>query len=125
VHAVIAPKDNAASVTAIVRKVASGAAETVPYIPVTNLSRTLKSLQQRGIWIIGTSDATEKNIFQSDFKGPLAIVMGAEGAGMRRLTQETCDFLVSIPMQGSVSSLNVSVAVGVCLYEAMRQRANL
>lgn len=122
VHAVISPKDNAASVTGTVRKVASGAAETIPYIPVTNLVRTLKSLQQRGIWLAGTSDAAEKSVFEADFKGPLAIVMGAEGSGMRRLTQETCDFLINIPMQGSVSSLNVSVAVGVCLYEAMRQR---
>lgn len=122
VHAVIAPKDNAASITPTVRKVASGAAEVVPFIPVTNLARTLDTLKERGIWLTGTSDKATQNIYQADLKGPMALVMGAEGAGIRRLTEERCDFLVSIPMKGQVSSLNVSVATGVCLYEALRQR---
>lgn len=122
VHAVIAPKDNAVGVNATVRKVASGAAEVVPFIPVTNLARTLKNLQQRGIWISGTDEEGETDIFNADFKGPVAIVMGAEGKGLRKLTKETCDFLIRIPMFGEVSSLNVSVATGVCLYEALRQR---
>ncbi|QLQ32169.1 MAG: 23S rRNA (guanosine(2251)-2'-O)-methyltransferase RlmB [Candidatus Thiothrix singaporensis] len=121
VHAVIAPKDNAASITPTVRKVASGAAEVVPFIPVTNL-RTLDTLKERGVWLTGTSDKAKQNLYQADLKGPLALVMGAEGAGIRRLTEERCDFLISIPMQGQVSSLNVSVATGVCLYEALRQR---
>jgi 23S rRNA (guanosine2251-2'-O)-methyltransferase len=123
VHAVIAPKDNAASINPIVRKVASGAAELLPYVPVTNLARTLKSLQERGIWMVGTTGDAEKSLYETDLKGPLGIVMGAEGEGMRRLTRESCDFLAYIPMiGGGVSSLNVSVAVGVCLYEAIRQR---
>ncbi|MEX1033306.1 MAG: 23S rRNA (guanosine(2251)-2'-O)-methyltransferase RlmB [Cellvibrionaceae bacterium] len=122
VHAVIAPKDNAASVNPTVRKVASGAAELLPYIPVTNLARTMKSLQERGIWLVGTTGDTDKSLYDTDLKGPLGIVMGAEGEGMRRLTRESCDFLAHIPMLGGVSSLNVSVAVGVCLYEALRQR---
>lgn len=123
VQAIIAPKDNSASINATVRKVASGAAELLPYIPVTNLSRTLKALQQRGIWVVGTTSDAEKTLFETDLRGPLAIVMGAEGEGMRRLTREHCDFLASIPMAGEVSSLNVSVAVGVCLFETVRQRA--
>ncbi|WP_020396126.1 23S rRNA (guanosine(2251)-2'-O)-methyltransferase RlmB [Thiolinea disciformis] len=123
VHAVIAPKDNAASITPTVRKVASGAAETVPFIPVTNLARTLEQLKQRGIWLTGTSDKAKKTLYQADLKGPMALVMGAEGSGIRRLTEESCDFLISIPMYGQVSSLNVSVATGVCLYEALRQRS--
>jgi len=122
VQAVIAPKDNSASVNATVKKVASGAAEMLPYILVTNLSRTLKALQQKGVWIVGTTGDTDQTLYQTDLKGPLAIVMGAEGDGMRRLTKEHCDYLASIPMAGSVSSLNVSVAVGVCLFEAVRQR---
>ncbi|MGQ9425553.1 23S rRNA (guanosine(2251)-2'-O)-methyltransferase RlmB [Gilvimarinus sp. F26214L] len=123
VHAVMAPKDNAASINPTVRKVASGAAELLPYVPVTNLARTLKALQERGIWLVGTTGEAEKSVFDTDLKGPLGIVMGAEGAGMRRLTREACDFLAYIPMiGGGVSSLNVSVAVGVCLYEAVRQR---
>ncbi len=122
VHAVIAPKDNAASITPTVRKVASGAAEVVPFIAVTNLARTLDTLKERGIWLTGTSDKAKQTIYQADLKGPVAIVMGAEGAGIRRLTEERCDFLVSIPMKGQVSSLNVSVATGVCLFEALRQR---
>jgi 23S rRNA (guanosine2251-2'-O)-methyltransferase len=122
-HAVIAPKDRSVGINTTVAKVASGAAETVPYITVTNLARTLRELQERGVWVIGTADEAEQDLYQADFKGPIAIVMGAEGEGMRRLTRETCDALVSIPMAGSVESLNVSVASGVCLFEAVRQRA--
>lgn len=121
-HAVIAPKDHAAGINATVAKVASGAAETVPYFMVTNLARTLNELKERNIWIIGTSDAAEKTLYDVDLKGAVALVLGAEGDGMRQLTAKTCDQLVSIPMQGAVESLNVSVASGVCLYEALRQR---
>jgi 23S rRNA (guanosine2251-2'-O)-methyltransferase len=121
-HAVIAPKDHAVGVNATVAKVASGAAETVPYFMVTNLARTLNELKERNIWIIGTSDDAPKTLFDVDLKGPTALVVGAEGDGMRQLTRKTCDELVSIPMQGAVESLNVSVASGVCLYEARRQR---
>jgi 23S rRNA (guanosine2251-2'-O)-methyltransferase len=121
-HAVIAPKDHAAGINATVAKVASGAAETMPYFMVTNLARTLNELKERNIWIIGTSDDADKTIYEVDLKGPVALVLGAEGAGMRQLTRKTCDELVSIPMQGAVESLNVSVASGVCLYEALRQR---
>ena len=121
-HAVIAPKDHAAGINATVAKVASGAAETVPYFMVTNLARTLNELKERNIWIIGTSDAAEHDLYAVDLKGPVALVLGAEGQGMRQLTAKTCDQLVSIPMQGAVESLNVSVASGVCLYEALRQR---
>ncbi|MBX3632350.1 MAG: 23S rRNA (guanosine(2251)-2'-O)-methyltransferase RlmB [Simplicispira sp.] len=122
VHAVIAPKDHAVGVNATVAKVASGAAETVPYFMVTNLARTLGELKERNIWIIGTSGDAPRTLYQADLKGPVALVLGAEGAGMRQLTRKTCDELVSIPMQGAVESLNVSVASGVCLYEALRQR---
>jgi len=122
VHAVIAPKDHAAGINATVAKVASGAAETVPYFMVTNLARTLNELKERNIWIIGTSDAADKTLYQTDLRGPLALVLGAEGEGMRALTAKTCDALVRIPMRGAVESLNVSVASGVCLYEALRQR---
>ncbi|MDB5773901.1 MAG: rRNA methyltransferase [Herbaspirillum sp.] len=121
-HAVIAPKDRAVGLNATAAKVASGAAENVPYITVTNLARTLRELKEREIWLIGTTDDAEKNLYQADFSGPAAIVMGSEGEGMRRLTRETCDMLVSIPMFGSVESLNVSVASGVTLFEARRQR---
>ena len=121
-HAVIAPKDHAAGINATVAKVASGAAETMPYFMVTNLARTLNELKERNIWIIGTSDDAPKTIYQTDLKGPVALVLGAEGDGMRQLTRKTCDALVSIPMKGAVESLNVSVASGVCLYEALRQR---
>ncbi|MDP2218620.1 MAG: 23S rRNA (guanosine(2251)-2'-O)-methyltransferase RlmB [Hydrogenophaga sp.] len=121
-HAVIAPKDHAAGINATVAKVASGAAETMPYFMVTNLARTLGELKERNIWIIGTSDDAPKTLYQVDLKGPTALVLGAEGEGMRQLTRKTCDELVSIPMQGAVESLNVSVASGVCLYEALRQR---
>ena len=121
-HAVIAPKDHAVGINATVAKVASGAAETVPYFMVTNLARTLGELKERNIWCIGTSDDAPKTLYDVDFKGPVALVLGAEGEGMRQLTRKTCDELVSIPMQGAVESLNVSVASGVCLYEALRQR---
>ncbi|MDD5479806.1 23S rRNA (guanosine(2251)-2'-O)-methyltransferase RlmB [Rhodoferax sp.] len=121
-HAVIAPKDHAAGINATVAKVASGAAETVPYFMVTNLARTLNELKERNIWVIGTSDQATQTLYQADLKGPVALVLGAEGDGMRALTAKTCDQLVSIPMRGAVESLNVSVASGVCLYEALRQR---
>ena len=121
-HAVIAPKDHAVGINATVAKVASGAAETVPYFMVTNLARTLGELKERSIWITGTSDDAPQTLYQVDLKGPTALVLGAEGAGMRQLTRKTCDQLVSIPMKGGVESLNVSVASGVCLYEALRQR---
>ncbi len=124
VMAVIAPKDNAVGLTPAVRKVASGAAETVPFVPVTNLVRTIEKLKKLGIWFIGTSDKATGNLYSQDFKAPTAIVMGAEGKGLRRLTEEHCDELISIPMAGKISSLNVSVATGVCLYEVVRQRQN-
>ncbi len=121
-HAVIAPKDHAAGINATVAKVASGASESMPYFMVTNLARTLNELKERNIWIIGTSDDAPKTLYQVDLKGPVALVLGAEGDGMRQRTRKTCDELVSIPMRGAVESLNVSVASGVCLYEALRQR---
>jgi 23S rRNA (guanosine2251-2'-O)-methyltransferase len=121
-HAVIAPKDHAVGVNATVAKVASGAAETMPYFMVTNLARSLNELKERNIWIIGTAEDAPQTLYQADLKGPTALVLGAEGAGMRQLTRKTCDALVSIPMRGAVESLNVSVASGVCLYEAARQR---
>jgi 23S rRNA (guanosine2251-2'-O)-methyltransferase len=121
-HAVIAPKDRAVGLNATAAKVASGAADTVPYITVTNLARTMRELKERDIWLTGTTDDAEKTIYQADFSGPCALVMGSEGEGMRRLTRENCDVLASIPMCGTVESLNVSVASGVCLYEARRQR---
>ena len=121
-HAVIAPKDRAVGLNATAAKVASGAAETVPYITVTNLARTLRELKERDILLVGTSDDVDQTIYDVNFTGGSALVMGSEGEGMRRLTRETCDVLVSIPMFGSVESLNVSVASGVCLYEARRQR---
>lgn len=121
-HAVIAPKDHAVGINATVAKVASGAAETVPYFMVTNLARTLGELKERNIWCLGLSDEASQTLYQSDLKGPTALVMGAEGTGLRQLTRKTCDALVSIPMLGGVESLNVSVASGICLYEAVRQR---
>lgn len=123
VAAVIVPKDRAAGLSATVRKVASGAAESVPLIQVTNLARTLRWLKEREIWIVGTDDQAEHSIYGAKLTGPLAIVLGAEGTGLRRLTRENCDMLVSIPMRGIVESLNVSVATGVLLYEALRQRS--
>lgn len=122
-HAVIAPKDHAAGINATVAKVASGAAETMPYFMVTNLARTLGELKERAIWCLGTSDDADKTIYETNLTGPTALVLGAEGDGMRQLTRKTCDALVRIPMRGAVESLNVSVASGVCLYEALRQRA--
>lgn len=122
VAAVIVPKDKSAAMNATVSKVACGAAETVPLIRVTNLARTMRALQEKGIWFVGTAGEATHDIYQSKLTGPLAIVMGAEGDGMRRLTRETCDDLIKIPMAGSVSSLNVSVATGICLFEAVRQR---
>lgn len=122
-HAVIAPKDRAVGLNATAIKVASGAADTVPYVTVTNLARTLRELQERNVWCVGTADDAPKDIYAVDLRSPLALVLGAEGSGMRRLTRETCDVLASIPMHGSVESLNVSVASGVCLYEARRQRS--
>ncbi|KAF1047971.1 23S rRNA (guanosine(2251)-2'-O)-methyltransferase RlmB [Xylophilus sp.] len=121
-QAVIAPKDHAAGISATVAKVASGAAETVPYFMVTNLARTLGELKERAIRCIGTSGDAERSVYQADLKQPVALVLGAEGDGMRQLTRRTCDELVRIPMQGAVESLNVSVASGVCLFEALRQR---
>ena len=122
VHAVIAPKDRAVGLNATVRKVACGAAETVPFIAVTNLARTMRELKDAGVFVVGTSAEASQNLFSTKLAGPIALVLGAEGSGLRRLTEETCDALVSIPMFGSVESLNVSVASGICLYEARRQR---
>ncbi|SFN04249.1 23S rRNA (guanosine2251-2'-O)-methyltransferase [Izhakiella capsodis] len=122
VHAVIVPKDRSAQLNATAKKVASGAAEHVPLIRVTNLARTMRLLQEANIWIVGTAGEAIHDLYQSEMIGPLALVMGAEGEGMRRLTREHCDALIRIPMVGSVSSLNVSVATGVCLFEALRQR---
>jgi 23S rRNA (guanosine2251-2'-O)-methyltransferase len=123
VHAVIAPKDNAVGITSTVSKVACGAAETVPFYQVTNLARCLKELQERGIWLYGTAGEASESVYKTDLKGPIGILMGAEGKGLRRLTREACDHLIHIPMKGDVSSLNVSVATGVCLFEALRQRS--
>ncbi|HUX90509.1 MAG TPA: 23S rRNA (guanosine(2251)-2'-O)-methyltransferase RlmB [Gallionellaceae bacterium] len=125
VHAVIAPKDRAVGITSTVEKVACGAAETVPYITVTNISRTLRELQERDIWVVGADGEAESDLHSFKHTGGLAIVLGAEGEGLRRLTKETCDQLVRIPMLGSVESLNVSVSTGVFLYEARRQRAGM
>lgn len=122
VHAVLAPKDRAVGVNATVSKVASGAAETVPYIPVTNLARTMRELKEKGIWTIGAEERAEHNLYAAKLTGPLAWVLGAEGEGMRRLTRENCDELVHIPMLGAVESLNVSVTTGICLAETRRQR---
>ncbi len=121
-HAVIAPKDRAVGLNATAAKVASGAADTVPYITVTNLARTMRELQERDIWLTGTDDEAEGTLYDVEYTGGTAFVMGSEGEGLRRLTRENCDRLVSLPMMGSVESLNVSVASGICLYEARRQR---
>jgi 23S rRNA (guanosine2251-2'-O)-methyltransferase len=121
--AVIVPKDKSATLNATVRKVACGAAEVIPLVAVTNLARSLEKLQQRGLWVVGTAGEAEQVLYQQDLTGPTVLVMGAEGKGMRRLTREHCDFLVKLPMAGSVSSLNVSVATGICLFEALRQRS--
>ena len=122
VDALIIPKDRSVKLNPTVRKVAAGAAETVPLIEVTNIARCLKDLQQAGVWIYGTSDSAEASLYDHDYAGPVALVMGAEGAGLRRLTLESCDHLVKLPMLGQVESLNVSVATGVCLYEILRSR---
>jgi len=122
VDAVIVPKDRAVGLTPVVRKVACGAAETVPFIQVTNLARTLKELQEAGVWIVGTAGEAEQTIYDIDLKGKFALVMGAEEKGLRRLTREHCDALVKLPMAGQVESLNVSVATGICLFEVVRQR---
>jgi len=121
-HAVIAPKDRSVGLTTAAIKVASGAAESVPYIVVTNLARTMRDLKERGIWLVGADDTAPQTIYQAKLDGALALVLGAEGEGLRRLTKESCDLLVSIPMLGAVSSLNVSVASGICLYETRRRR---
>ncbi|MEZ5302153.1 MAG: 23S rRNA (guanosine(2251)-2'-O)-methyltransferase RlmB, partial [Verrucomicrobiales bacterium] len=122
VDAVVLPKDKSAPLSDTTRRVACGAAESVPIFRVTNLARAMRDLQAAGLWLVGTSDAAEKSLYDTDLKGPLGIVMGGEGPGLRRLTQEHCDFLAMIPMRGSVECLNVSVATGVCLFEAVRQR---
>ena len=123
VDAVIAPKDKSVGLTETVQRVAVGAAETTPFVRVTNLSRTMKKLQKEyGIWLIGTSDKATQSLYQTDLKGALGIVMGAEGPGLRRLTEDNCDILINLPMAGTVDCLNVSVATGVCLYESVRQR---
>jgi 23S rRNA (guanosine2251-2'-O)-methyltransferase len=122
VHAVIAPKDRAAGVGATVSKVASGAAETMPYYMVTNLARTLDDLKERNIWVVGADERAPETLYGADLPAAIAWVLGAEGEGMRRLTRERCDLLVRIPMQGSVGSLNVSVASGICLFESRRRR---
>lgn len=122
VTAILIPHDRAASVTPVVRKVSCGASETVPIMQIGNLVRTLESLKKKGVWIMGTSGDAGQSLYQTDLKGPVAIVLGAEGTGLRRLTLEHCDFCMHIPMQGMVESLNVSVATAVCLYEAFRQR---
>jgi len=121
--AVIAPKDKAAGLTPVVVKVASGAADAVPFVQVTNLARTFQTLKERGVWLVGLADAAPASLYQTDLTGPLALVLGSEGSGLRRLTAERCDLLASLPMRGRVESLNVSVAAGICLYEALRQRS--
>lgn len=121
-QAVIVPKDKSATLNATVRKVACGAAEVIPLVAVTNLARTLEKLRQRGLWTVGTAGEAEQDLYELDLRGPTVLIMGAEGKGMRRLTREHCDYLARLPMAGSVSSLNVSVATGVCLFEAVRQR---
>ena len=123
-HGVITPRDRAAGLTPTVYKVASGAAQTVPLYQVTNLARTLRHLREAGIWLVGAADSAAHSLYEGDLTGPLALLMGAEGKGLRRLTREACDQLVSIPMAGTVSSLNVSVATGVMVFEAVRQRAS-
>ena len=123
VHAVIIPKDNAVCLTPVVQKVACGAAESVPLVPVTNLTRTIKKLKSLGIWVVGTTGNAGQTIYETNLSGPITLVMGAEGVGMRDLTTKQCDFLANIPMKGQVESLNVSVATGICLYEIRRQRS--
>lgn len=122
VHAVIMPKDRSVGVTAVVRRTSAGASEIIPVVQVTNLARTLRTIKDRGIWVAGTDDETAQDLYGIDLTGPLALVMGSEGQGMRRLTRELCDYVVRIPMAGAIESLNVSVAAGVCLFEVARQR---
>ncbi len=122
VHAVIVPKDRSVGLTATVRSVSCGGADSIPVVMVTNLSRQMDRLRERGIWLIGTADAADESVYDADLTGPLALVFGSEGDGLRRLTAERCDRLVAIPMAGRVASLNVSVSAGVCCYEAVRQR---
>ena len=122
IDAIVVPKDNSVALTPVVRKVASGAADLVPLVQVTNLARTLRQLQDAGVWIIGTAGEAQQSLYDCKMLGPVALVMGAEGKGMRRLTREHCDELIKLPMAGTVSSLNVSVATGICLYEIVRQR---
>jgi len=121
-HAVVVPKDRAAGLTATVRQVASGAAENIPFVQVTNLARTIDLLKEAGLWVVGTSDSATQSIYEIDMVGPTALIMGSEGKGLRRLVAEKCDFLAKIPMLGSVECLNVSVAAGICLFEVVRQR---
>ncbi|RMD78582.1 MAG: 23S rRNA (guanosine(2251)-2'-O)-methyltransferase RlmB [Gammaproteobacteria bacterium] len=121
-HAVVVPKDRAAGLTPAARKAAAGAAELVPLVQVTNLARSLRALQERGLWLVGLEAGAPRRLFELDLRGPLALVLGAEGRGLRRLTRERCDFLAALPMRGAVGSLNVAVAAGVALYEALRQR---
>ena len=123
VDAVLAPRDRASPITPAVRKVAAGGAESIPFVPVTNLARALKTLKEAGVWVAGLDDAADQSFHDLDLKGPLALVLGGEAEGLRRLTAEHCDFIGALPMHGSVDSLNVSVATGICLYEALRQRA--
>ena len=123
IDAIVVPKDNSVALTPVVRKVACGAADLIPLIQVTNLARTLREIKDAGVWVVGTAGEATQSIYQCKMQGPIALVMGAEGKGMRRLTREHCDELIKLPMAGSVSSLNVSVATGVCLYEIVRQRA--
>ncbi|MGI9288846.1 MAG: 23S rRNA (guanosine(2251)-2'-O)-methyltransferase RlmB [Pseudomonadales bacterium] len=123
-HAVIVPKDKSADITPLVRKIASGAAEFIPVFKVTNLARIMIALQQQGVWLVGLADEAETSLYDIDLKGPVGLVLGAEGSGLRRLTREKCDYLASIPMPGTVASLNVSVATGVCVFEAVRQRVD-
>ncbi len=122
VDAVVVPKDKAAGITDTVRRISVGAADTVPFFQVTNLSRALESMKELGIWMVGTTDHGTQGFYETDLTGPIGIIMGAEATGMRRLTEEACDFLVNLPMRGSVDCLNVSVTTGICLYEAVRQR---
>jgi len=123
VTAVVVPKDKAAGITPTVRRASAGAADRIAFFAVTNLARTLKALKERGVWLVGLDSSADRDVYAQDLTGAAAIVMGSEGEGMRRLTREACDFLVRIPMRGDVESLNVSVATGVVLFEALRQRA--
>ncbi|MEM9080809.1 MAG: 23S rRNA (guanosine(2251)-2'-O)-methyltransferase RlmB, partial [Verrucomicrobiota bacterium] len=122
-EAVVVPKDKSAGVTETVRRISVGAAEVVPFVKVTNLARTMKSLQEVGMWFVGTSDRAEKSVYEVDLRGKVGVVIGSEGEGLRRLTEEGCDHLVKLPMAGVVPCLNASVATGICLYEAVRQRS--